>query len=258
MDVATTAWRAVGERLITRQRHDAAERRLQSRRSPPIKRRPLVARRRPPVDRRGVAGGPVATIRGMHPTSSPVHVCRRSSDRGAAAAGFTLIEMMTAVVVMAVLLAVAAPGLAGFVQSSRVNAAQSELVSSMMLARSEAAKRGQDVRLVGTDRFPTDFSAGWLVWWDANGDGVVDSSPGSVEVIRRYAAPGGSIIVRGTVAGAAAPKFAFTGFLSPATAVTFKVCDTAEPARGYSVLLQPVGLADIQPFTDISPLPACR
>ncbi len=178
------------------------------------------------------------------------------------AQGFTLIEMLTTMSVAAVLLAAAAPGLAGFVRSSRINGAQSELVSALMLARSEAAKRGVDVQMVGADALqPTNFAAGWQVGWDKNGDGVIDASAGSEELIRAYPALGKNVVVTASQA-APAVRFAATGFLSPPTRVVFNVCDSGDTsstgeARGYRVSLEAVGLADIKPFADITPRPTC-
>lgn len=171
-----------------------------------------------------------------------------SSSIGGTARGFTLIELLTTVVVAAVLLAVAGPGLADFVRSSRLNGAQSELVSSMMLARSEAAKRGREVQLIATSGANgTDFSGGWVVGWDKNGNGSIDTANGSDEVIRSYPPPAMGVQICANAA-AAAVRFAATGFLTPAVRVQFDVCDKN---KGYLVSLEPVGLADVKPA------PAC-
>ena len=77
-------------------------------------------------------------------------VLAHTQSRSARAGGFTLIELMISITVMAILLVVVAPSLAGFVRSSKVRSAQSELVSSLRLARSEATKRGISVGVVAT------------------------------------------------------------------------------------------------------------
>jgi len=166
-------------------------------------------------------------------------------------AGFTFIELMTSVIVAAVLLAVAVPGLAGFIRSNKVNAAQSELVSSMMLARSEAARRGLPVRLsAASGNNPADFSNGWVVWMDVNGNDAIDTAVGSLEVLRSYPAPASRLLVT-TATGSETLTFAPTGFLTPASTVVFKVCDPGPGGKGYLVSLEPVGLADIRPFSDV-------
>ncbi len=163
--------------------------------------------------------------------------------RAARGRGFTLIELMTAIVVLAVLLAVAIPGLSGFLRSSRVTSSQTELVSSFMLARSEATKRGVRVGVAAAvPASGAEFSGGWNVWEDANSDGVLDVGE---LVIRQYPALTGDIAIR-TISGASVVVFSPAGFLVPSSAVTFRVCGTTNATRGYVVLLEAVGLTDVQ------------
>ena len=166
--------------------------------------------------------------------------------RPSLARGFTLLEMMVSISVLAVIVAIAVPNLAGFVRSSRVRAAQSELVASMMLARSEAAKRGVAVS-VGASAPTTgsEFSAGWTVWVDANADGIVDNTE---TVIRRYADISSGVVL-GTNNNVTLVAFAPTGFLAQASTVTFKVCGKTDSTKGFTVALQPVGLADLDDQT---------
>lgn len=157
--------------------------------------------------------------------------------------GFTLVEMMTTLTVLAVIMVIAVPSLSGLVRSSKVRSAQSDLVASLMLARSEAAKRGVMVGLAASA--PTvgnEFAKGWTVWVDANEDGVIDSTE---LVIRSYPSLG-SAVVLGTTGNVTKLAFNASGFLVPATAVAFKACGASDTTAGFAVRLEPVGLADIQ------------
>lgn len=150
--------------------------------------------------------------------------------------------MMTSLVVLGVIVAMAVPNLAGLLRSSKVRAAQSDLVSSMMLARSEAAKRGVAVSVAASaPTLGSEFSAGWTVWIDTNADGVVDAS----EVVLRSYPDIRAGVVLGTTGNVTQLTFAPTGFLTPATAVNFKVCGKTDATKGFGVALQAVGLADI-------------
>ena len=154
--------------------------------------------------------------------------------------GFTLIELMTSVAVLAVLLVVTAPGLSGFVRSSKVRSAQSELVASLMLARSEATKRGATVGVAATASVVGDeFGGGWKVWVDENDDGVVNVGE---TVVREYPGFAGSAVLS-TTGNVSRVSFASTGFAS--ASVTFKVCGKSDATKGYSVVLQRVGMADV-------------
>ena len=81
--------------------------------------------------------------------------CRHVSDRG-----FTLVELMTVVAILIVSLSLAAPMLRGFVQGQRVKAISQDLMSDLLLARSEALTRNAavDVAPAGAD-----WSGGWTV-----------------------------------------------------------------------------------------------
>ena len=90
---------------------------------------------------------------------SPAAGSRRRADRG-----FTLVEMMTVLSVVAILVTVAAPSFAEMVATQRVRAAASALTESLWLARAEATKRNTDVGFAFTDP-----QAGWTIADPAGG-----------------------------------------------------------------------------------------
>lgn len=61
--------------------------------------------------------------------------------------GFTLIELMVAVAILAVVVALAAPSFRRFIEAQRVRAINSQVVTDMQFARSEAAARNARVRV---------------------------------------------------------------------------------------------------------------
>lgn len=84
-------------------------------------------------------------------------------------AGFTLIEMMIAIAVTAVLVAIGIPRFQTVIQNNRITTVNNELVSALSLARSEAIKRGAPVRV---SPLGGGWSAGWRVWVDVDDDGA--------------------------------------------------------------------------------------
>ena len=182
------------------------------------------------------------------PRLSPCAACRHATRPGSASrGGFTLIEMLTALSVLAVTLAIAAPSLGAFIRSSRIRSAQSELVASLMLARSEAARRGVPVTLRARDTAEAGgLARGWRVWADLNGNGVVD---GGESVLREVADLGMAVVV--TPASTLAVTYSPRGFLEPLAAVNLIVCGRAGD-RGYPVSIQPAGLADLKPPVECS------
>lgn len=154
--------------------------------------------------------------------------------------GFTLIELMVSVTVMAVVLVIAVPNLAGFVRTSKLRSAQSELVAAMQLARSEATKRGVSVGVAATASVAgNEFGGGWTVWVDDNDDGLVTAGE---TVVRAYNGFANAVVLKLT-AGTLPVVFKPTGFA--AGAVSFKVCGSNDATKGYTVALQRVGMSDL-------------
>ncbi|MCC5794476.1 MAG: GspH/FimT family pseudopilin [Chromatiales bacterium] len=94
------------------------------------------------------------------------------------AAGFTLIELMVALVVAAIIASMAVPGFRDMIQNNRAATQSNELVTAFSLARSEAVKRGARVSVCPTtDQASctdnTDWAVGWMVFVDlAANDGA--------------------------------------------------------------------------------------
>ncbi|MEH6616960.1 MAG: GspH/FimT family pseudopilin [Porticoccus sp.] len=104
--------------------------------------------------------------------------------------GFTLIELMITVALVAILLALSAPYFRETITSNKIGAEANNLMASFNLARSTAARLNQPVALCksadGVDCTTDDnWEQGWITFNDLNMDGAVDS--GGVElVIQEY------------------------------------------------------------------------
>ena len=110
--------------------------------------------------------------------------------------GFTAIELMVVVAIMAVLAALAAPSFTPLMEGWRVRQATEALQSTIFYARSEAIKRGGNVAIQklpnntgGCTTATTNqaWDCGWFVCADTNGNGACNA--GEPE-LRRYESPG--------------------------------------------------------------------
>jgi len=81
--------------------------------------------------------------------------------------GFTLVEAMVVVAIMAIIAAIAAPNMGKMVRQQRLKTAAFDVFASLSFARSEAIKRNTPVTLTPTN------AANWVFGWqvaDSNGN----------------------------------------------------------------------------------------
>ena len=83
----------------------------------------------------------------------------RAPRGGRSARGFTLVEMMTVVSILAVLLGIIAPSFSGFLAGQQAKALTYDLTADLMLARNEALKRNASVSVT------PDNAGGWAQGW---------------------------------------------------------------------------------------------
>ncbi|NNM63570.1 MAG: type IV fimbrial biogenesis protein FimT [Burkholderiales bacterium] len=101
--------------------------------------------------------------------------------------GITLVELLVAVALLAVSLAVAAPAYRVMIDTNRLSAGVNAFSGSLQLARSEAVRRGQRVTLCVSDDGKNcsttgGWHRGWIVFHDPDGNAQRDSSEALIQV----------------------------------------------------------------------------
>lgn len=211
------------------------------------------------ADNRGVplrSGPPIRASSGTGPGPGLPTVNEMSPSRialshhrlaGPAAGGFTLVEMMVSLSLLVLVTLALLPSMSEFNARNRMTGIEGELMASVGLARSEAARRGVPVLLVAATGGVTGnvYAGGWRLVLDQNSNGAADSGEATLRL--REAIPTDL-----KLDGSSPVAFGPTGYLTPATAVTFTLCRLAGRNRGASLTITPSGLTDAAAITTCS------
>ncbi len=150
-------------------------------------------------------------------------------SRSIPAAGFSIIELMVTLAIVAILAAVALPSFEGVLRSNRLATYTNQLVASLTLARSEATRNPTGAALCTSTNGSTcggGWNDGWMVWIDVNGNGNPDA---------------GERVVRYTQGN---PKLALASTALPAAGGSLKI---RFDARGRTVGAAQTYTIDVQP-----------
>jgi type IV fimbrial biogenesis protein FimT len=149
--------------------------------------------------------------------------CRARGGQG----GFTLVELMVVLALMAVLAAMLVPAFSELTLGSKLRSQANDLAGGALLARSEAIKRNAVVRMCvsanGSSCAAGGWGQGWLVFSDVNDNGTVDA-PGDTVLLKHQAAANG-FSINGSVTSV---RFMPTGV--GATAAIMTVCRASATA----------------------------
>jgi type IV fimbrial biogenesis protein FimT len=154
--------------------------------------------------------------------------------------GFTLIELMIGIAVLAILMSIAIPSFTTLINNNRTVTATNNLITALTLARSEASKRGAPVVACSANSSQSACSAGlswnngWIVFVDnAATNGSLDAGE---NIIQMWSAPSGSVSVSSPTATSV--SYRGSGEVSTATPFTFTLLSsgcTGSNARTITV-----------------------
>ncbi len=129
-------------------------------------------------------------------SQSPVNPVRTTSF---GMLGFTMIELMVAIVIVAILISLSVPSIRAISANNQIAVANNSIITGFNLARSEAVSRGNAVSICpsqnGTACANGKWDTGWIVFDNADGNGNMVET----EVIR--ASVRSSDIARSGLAG---------------------------------------------------------
>lgn len=157
--------------------------------------------------------------------------------------GFTLIEMMVAVAVLAILLSIGVPAFGAMIDNQRLDTSANTLIRSVQFTRSEAARRNQYVTMAPLDAH---WHSGWLIFIDANNNGQHDTG----EVILREDKPPSATHIHANTSIASYLRYSAQGesqlLNGGFQAGTFSFCPNRSGAKGRQLVINRVGRARLQ------------
>jgi len=154
--------------------------------------------------------------------------------------GLTLVELMVVLVIVAILVAAAGPGLMQLVRSNKTQTIATSFVAAVNYARTESLKRNLPVGMcISSDGAActagTDWGLGSLVYVDENLDGDKDAADDVLKVFPAVAAGY-------TLTATTASEIFYRPDGSLSAGVTFGVCDPGKDTEiGQTITIDVVG-----------------
>lgn len=162
--------------------------------------------------------------------------------------GFTLIELILTLTVLAILVSLSVPAFQDFQQRQRIVSVANELVAHINLARMNAVTRGEltvvcpssdGLRCSGSNR----WEHGWVVFRDADRSGQAENVS---EILRVGAGVSGLIV---DSAGRTRIRYQPEGTAGGSN-LTIKLCDTNNPDNNRAVIVSNPGRPRVDDLPD--------
>jgi type IV fimbrial biogenesis protein FimT len=138
--------------------------------------------------------------------------------------GFTLVEAITVMTIMAILAGVGTSGFVWLNQATQIRGATFDLVADLDFARSEAVKRNDDVVIAPRD-------GDWINGWTVTVAGALLRQRDAIGAQIEFAAAPGTLTFDGA------------GRASLATVGNFQICVQGGTVAGRTVRIDPSGLS---------------
>ena len=161
--------------------------------------------------------------------------------------GFTLIELMVTLGILAIVLSVGVPSYRGLVMDNRMASQANLFATSIKLARSNAVRFQRNATVCASANFDaavptcsasTDWSDGWIVWVDKDRDAATDAN----EIISVF----GPVHQASELKSTSANRFTYDGRGFAATAAgALTLCDNRTGEMGRVIKVNATGRTNI-------------
>ena len=161
--------------------------------------------------------------------------------------GFTIVELMISVLILALLMGIGIPAFESTIQNNRMTSNLNAFITSLNQARSEAVKQNQEVVVCTSTNGTscagnTNWENGWVVFVDRDGDGAIDDGnacgSGATDdcILSVQEALDGTLTLRST-----GTSISYFGSGASNGADTFTVCDDRGANEAKAVIVSSTG-----------------
>ena len=153
--------------------------------------------------------------------------------------GFTLVELLVTIAVLAILIALGLPSFQGSLRSNRLATTTNELLATLSLARTEAVRNTRGAAVCPSEDGTVcggAWNQGWLVWSDLDSDGSLDAN----ETTLRFTRVDDRLQVSGP--GAGVLRFDARGRLEPSLGGAQQIGLKSEPCPATQELVRVINV----------------
>ena len=114
--------------------------------------------------------------------------------------GVTMVELMVAIAIVGILTAIALPNFASSLKSNRLANTGNEFIATVAFSRSEAMRNNRGAVFCASSDDSScggNWEDGWIVWADANADGIRQTSGVGEEPVLRRQGPLSKLVTTG-------------------------------------------------------------
>ena len=168
--------------------------------------------------------------------------------------GFTLIELMTTLAILAIVVAFGVPSFSYTIKNNRQSSQLNTLISAINYARTEAVKRdNQSITICGSSDQAScntsQWEKGWIIFVDANNNGSVDSGESILRINGQLS--GGNTLRTSGFPSNSLISFNAQGMLP--SSGTFRLCDDRGATSARALVLNLSGQTRLAADEDSTP-----